>query len=281
MKNLAFGILFLGLTAPAAAFDKGDCCASVGNVCISTCQKSSCTGNGDCDLALTSRPAGTSSSTPAIRSSYKTLDRRDRTALRKIMANPGTRPRDREDEDPAEAGLFAAPQPELGFKAPGASIPVLKQTGGTTAKVPMKHGSCGLDCGTHELATQSGNLDVPFKISMSCPAGTKVSFLAYKMKGQNQVKVVSQATGASSYSKNVKLKPFSKSELEESCRVALGGNWPQPGQHKNKSKTVTSNLQESVKVWGQCTGWANQVTRNYPAKVKLTCEDQSWFVPVP
>jgi len=74
---------------------------------------------------------------------------------------------------------------------------------------------------------------------------------------------------------------FSKDELEESCRVALGGNWPQPGGHKNKTKTVTRNLQETVKVWGQCTGWANQVTRIYPAKTRLTCEDQSWFVPVP
>ncbi|MCB1036936.1 MAG: hypothetical protein KDD47_24125, partial [Acidobacteria bacterium] len=180
--------------------------------------------------------------------------------------------------------VFHGPPPPLGLTAkttPTDAAPALKQTGGTTAKVPMKHGSCGLDCGTHVLATQSGNLDVPFKLSMSCPAGTQVSFVAYQMKGQNQVKVVNGATGSGSFSKNVKLQPFSKDELQEACRVALGGNWPEPGQHKNKTKTVQTNLQEDVKVWGQCTGWANQVTRNYPAKLRLTCEDQSWFTPEP
>ncbi len=281
MKNLALGILWFGLATSAAAIDRGECCASVGNVCISTCQKSSCTGNGDCDLALTSRPAGISSTTPAIRSSYKTMSRRDQHALRKIMNKPTpVRAGGRPDEDPPEGGLFNS-EPQGGFKAPTASIPVLTQTGGTTAKVPMKHGSCGLDCGTHKLAVQGGNLDIPFKISMSCPAGAKVSFLAYKMKGQNQVKVVNSATGSSSFSKNVKLQPFSKDELEEACRVALGGDWPQPGSHKNKTKTVTKNLAESVKVWGKCTGWANQTLRTYPAKLRLTCEDQSWYVPVP
>lgn len=275
MKNFVLAFLALGLAVPAAAIDQGDCCATVGSVCISTCQKSSCTGNGDCELALTSRPQGTRWSTPAIRASLATMDRRDQRALRRLMAEPGnSQVGDKEDEDGAEGGL-AVPSDSVTAK------PVLIQTGGKTAKVPMKHGSCGLDCGIHVLATQTGNLRIPFKISMSCPSGSSVSFLAYRLKGFDQNKVVDGGPAPSKYLKELSLKPFSANELEAACQEALGGGWAKPGSHNNTQQKVTTNLQEKIEVWGQCTGWANQVKRSYEARVKLTCEDQSWSSPVP
>ena len=232
MKTITFGLLLLALALPATAFEKGDCCASVNDICVSICKKISCTAESDCEMV-------------------------------------GDRP----DPEPGEGGL-AAPGGDSSPK------PVLIQTGGTSAQVPMKHGSCGLDCGTHVLAVASGNLDVPFKISMNCPAGTRVKFLAYAMQGQEQVTVVDGATPSSSYSEDLDLQPFSTADLEESCRVALGGNWPLPGSHQNLKPKEVANLQEPVTVWGQCTGWPDKAKRAYSAKLRLSCEDQSWFAPL-
>ena len=357
MRLTWIGIVLTCLAAPAMAIGKGECCADVNGVCISRCNKTSCTGNGDCDLALTSAPAGTDPSTPAVRRSFRTLSRRDQGRLERIFAaadsggataigkgeccakvhnvcisscqrssctgngdcklvesaapsgsssSPAIRralkTMNRRDQATLKKGLTAEKDPTGsggrpdtdpihvygegqvgGLQTPpsGTGVPKMQQTGGTTAKVPMKHGSCGLDCGTHVLATQGGNLNVSFKIGMSCPSGQGVSFVAYKLKGQSQVKIVQSNTGSSSYTKNVKAQPFSKDELEEACRAALGGGWAEPGRHKNQTKTVKKTIEETVEVWGKCSGWTNTVKRSYPAALTLTCEDQSWSLPVP
>ena len=178
----------------------------------------------------------------------------------------------KDDEDPPEGGL-ATPE------GPRSQVPVLRQTGGHTAQVPMEHGSCGLDCGTHVLAVQNGNLDVPFEISMSCPAGSRVSFLAYQIPGELQVKIVDAPTASSSFSQNLQLQPFSAAELEAGCQTALGGSWPQPGHHQNTEEVVVETLGKAIKTWGRCTSWLKKKSRSYTAEVEMSCQDQSWVAP--
>ena len=163
--------------------------------------------------------------------------------------------------------------------APAGGAPSMKQLGSTTAKVPMKHGSCGLDCATHVLAQKSGNLDVKFKLEMSCPAGAQVVHLSYKPAGHNATVVVGAPSGASVFSQTVAAQPFTAAELEAACQQALGGSWPIPGNHDNASATVQKGVSKSIEVWGQCSGWANKAKRTWPVALSLTCEDRSFFVP--
>lgn len=162
---------------------------------------------------------------------------------------------------------------------PAQNVPTLSQIGSSTAYVPMKHGSCGTDCGTHVLAVQSGNLNMKLQVGMSCPAGRTVTHLSFKPQGQNATSVVGYDTGQASYSKTLFAQPFSKVELESACQQALGGSWAEPGPHNNNVAEVKKTIAKSVNVWGQCSGWANKVLRTYPVSLTLTCRDQSFFVP--
>ncbi len=173
----------------------------------------------------------------------------------------------------AQGGGLAAPT------APGGATPTMKQLGSTRAKVPMKHGSCGLDCATHVLAHRTGNLDVSFKLEMSCPGGAQVIHLSYQPAGHNATVVVGAPSGAGEYSQTIAAQPFTALELEAACQQALGGSWPIPGGHGNATATVQKTVHKSIEVWGQCGGWANKAKRTWPVALTLTCEDQSFFVP--
>lgn len=162
---------------------------------------------------------------------------------------------------------------------PAQNVPTLSQIGSSTAFVPMKHGSCGQDCGTHVLAVASGNLNMQLDVGMSCPAGRTVTHLSFKPQGQNAISVVGYDTGQASFSKTLFAQPFSKGELESACQQALGGSWAEPGSHNNNVAEVKKTIAKSVNVWGQCSGWANKVLRTYPVSLTLTCRDQSFFVP--
>lgn len=169
--------------------------------------------------------------------------------------------------------------PVIGAKPAPEGVPTLSQIGSSTALVPMKHGSCGQDCSTHVLAVQSGNLNMKLQVGMSCPAGKTVTHLSFKPQSQNATSVVGYDTGQASFSKTLFAQPFSKGELEVACQQALGGAWAEPGSHHNTSAEVKKTITKSVKVWGQCSGWANKVLRTYPVSLTLTCRDQSFFVP--
>jgi hypothetical protein len=274
MKAITFSILTLLAALPAAAIGNGGCCAKVNGVCISKCtQPGGCTGNADCRLAFktSGQSSGVDLQSPAGRFALATLDSGDQARLREITGTSRPTPEQRPMQDTPQ-GLVSLPAPT--------GTPTLSQLGGATAKVPMKHGSCGLDCGIHVLATQSGNLDVPARIGMTCPAGTSVNAVEYQLAGQGVTAVVGAGTGKGTFSKDVKIQPFSKAELEAACQKALGGSWPLPDLHRNAQKTVQATLKESVRVWGRCTSWANKALKTYPVTVTLTCEDQS-FPPPP
>uniref|UniRef100_A0A0C1QZN3 Lipoprotein n=1 Tax=Tolypothrix bouteillei VB521301 TaxID=1479485 RepID=A0A0C1QZN3_9CYAN len=145
------------------------------------------------------------------------------------------------------------------FKAPQSSYqPTIVQIGNAKANVPMKHGSCGLDCGQHVLANKSGNLDMKFSVKMSCPPGQKVAHLSFQPKAQQLTVLIDKPTNAISYSQNVVIQPFSLEELEDAGNKALGGTWAQPNSHNNKTKTVQTTLTDSIDVWGQCSGQNTQ-----------------------
>ncbi len=260
--RLTLGIALLALASPALAdFSQGECCGPVNGGCVSWCNKSSCSGNGDCDLNKLTIPSGTSSATPGFREALRTLSRSEQRQARRLVAVSGATGSKEPDYEPG-GGLTTG------------SGPGLAQQGGDHATVPMKHGSCGLDCGTHVLAVQSGNLNVPFKIGMSCSGNQQVTSLTYQLQGKGVVKVVQAATAAP-FSQDLNLRPFSKAELEEACRVALGGDWPTPGFHKNPTKSVSTSLEETVTVRGRCAG-SSTITRQFPAELTVSCQDRSF-----
>jgi len=268
------------LAQPATAIGRGECCADVNGICISTCTKDSCTGNGDCSLAFTSRPPSVQSSSSALSVSFRTVSRQNQTFLENLFAglNP-TGSGERPDGEPIH---FETP-PVDDYKNPdiGVGVPTMSQMGSTLAYVPMEHASCGPDCVTHGLAVETGNLDVPFKIRMSCPAGQEVSFVAYQLAGQSQGRLVEADTGSATFEADITAQPFSASELETTCAAALGGGWGTPGNHNNPTKVEEKTIKETVEVWGKCSSWANTAKRSAPVALTLTCDDLSWYAADP
>lgn len=174
---------------------------------------------------------------------------------------------------PSRVGGLTAPA------APAGGTPSMKQLGSTLAQVPMKHSSCGLDCATHVLAQKTGNLDVSFKLEMSCPGGADVIHLSYQPAGHNATVVVGAPSGVSAFSQTIAAQPFTAAELEAACQQALGGSWPIPGGHGNTTATVQKGVHKSIEVWGQCSGWANKAKSTWPVTLSLTCQDRDFFVP--
>lgn len=168
------------------------------------------------------------------------------------------------DYEPSGLAVVGDPMPK----------PFLQQLGGTAATVPMKHGSCGLDCGTHVLATTSGNLDVPIKLGLTCPSGLKVTYLGFQPQGAPLSPV--RFGPAPSVVKNLSIQPFSASDLESACQAALGGSWAQPNRHNNRRRTVKKTIQKSVRAWGECTGWPSKTFKDTVITLTLTCVDQDW-----
>lgn len=170
-------------------------------------------------------------------------------------------------------GIVAAPQVPVG-------TPTLAQLGSSSAYVPMKHGSAGLDASNHVLANRMGNLDMQLKAGMTCPDDRSVIHYSAKPAGGNAVTFVGASTGNDEYSANVTMQPFSANELETACQKALGGAWAEPGHHNNTTQSIKKTISKKIEVWGQCSGWANKTKRTYTVLLTLTCDDKSWFTPV-
>lgn len=152
--------------------------------------------------------------------------------------------------------------------------PTVAQVGGSTAYVPMEHGSCDpwiIDCANHVLASPDGNLAMGFKAGMSCSEG-KVSFLRIRTAGGPSKTLIRRAT-RSSVSRNTTLEPWKAKDFEKACQGSLGGAWGLPNHHKNGSATVKKTITKRIYVDGRCSGWANNVTRTTVAAVTLTCKD--------
>lgn len=139
-----------------------------------------------------------------------------------------------------------------------------------TAKVFMKRGSCGLDCGIHKLASK-GNLNLPVRAFLSCPSGKTVDFLKV-----NAVSVSGKTT-KQSVSKKVNIKPWTAKDFEKACQQAFGGGWPLPGYPKVNKKTVYTTMTRNAKVHGRCSGWANTIYKTVKLKLKVTCVDRSYI----
>ncbi len=249
IRNLTLLIALLGLVSPALAFTRGECCGTVGAVCISRCTQDHCSGDGDCKLDRTTLPSDTDASAEGFEATLSTL-------------NP---------DDQRELQLWITlPPPPIPSRDPDYE-PGLVQQGGNQAFVPMKHGSCGLNCQTHVLAVTSGNLDITFTIDLDCPFGLDVSSLSYEISGQAPVAVV-EAPTPEPFSQNLVLQPFSKNELEAACRSALGGNWAPPGDHNNAAESVETHIDKEISVTGECTG-LGPVLREYAAELTIECKD--------
>ena len=171
-------------------------------------------------------------------------------------------------------------------KNPGSGLgPKLSQIGSSTAYVPMKRKLVkvvnGNEVSNHVLATTNGNLKMKIRISMTCPAGKKVTHLSYRPQGQNFKTIVNGPTGSHVFSKDMKITPFSLQDLEKAGQDALGGAWVGPNKPNNKTAKVTKTLKKSILVRGQCEGWANKQSKIFPVLLKTTFEDTDFFHPVP
>lgn len=171
--------------------------------------------------------------------------------------------------------IIGSPTPSTG--------PSLAQLGSTQADVPMKHGGCDgvIDCGTHKLATTSGNLNMKTKIGMTCPVGQTVTYLAYQPQEQSTKTLINGNTNAQSRVLDVTIQPFSLNEFEKAGQAALGGNWPTPGGHNNTTKTVKKTLKKSIRVEGRCSGSAITQMKSFPVTVTATFEDKDFPNPPP
>jgi hypothetical protein len=164
--------------------------------------------------------------------------------------------------------------------SPG-SGPTLAQLGSTQAYVPMEHGGCDgvVDCGTHKLATTSGNLNLRVRVGMSCPGGQTVTYLAYQPERQNTRTLINGNTNSQSRVLDITIQPFSLDEFEKAGQAAFGGSWPTPGGHNNTAKTVKKTLKKSISVLGRCSGSAVTQMKSFPVTVTATFEDKDFPIP--
>jgi hypothetical protein len=192
------------------------------------------------------------------------------------LASPRAPARSGRVYTPAKGGnnAFAAPQSQehLGLQRLG-PIP--------TAKVPMKQGSCGLDCGTWVVANPHGNFDVPFRITLACAPGKTAVYAAYRIQGQFLEKVLHTDSGAGTFSKQLELRPFSTSELQAACLKALGGNWPLPNFPNNTSSTANTHLDKEISYWGRCSTETTNTSGQLHLSIPVVCQTPKTVQPVP
>lgn len=165
----------------------------------------------------------------------------------------------------------------VGLQVPCLGIPTL--FGHATAFVPMTHVSCGLDCSTHGLATEDGNLNMNLNVGACCPpahptVSIKVSGLATDTPYLDQ--------GNSPYSDTISVQPFSLKDLNTACEVALAGSWATPGSHKNAQQTVVTLLEKNITIEATCVGTSpKNELREYTVSLLTTCHDLNFYVPEP
>ena len=145
-------------------------------------------------------------------------------------------------------------------------LPYFTQLGPTpVAKVPMQWVSCGPNCTEWKLASSHGNLKIKGWIDMYCPAGTTLTYLAYRPQGGQETVVKQGQTKIQGYSKTVWPKPFTAAQLEKACQKALKGY---PGSNPPVVKKLITT---TVYARGRCSDSATVHERGYPVTLKLQC----------
>ena len=145
-------------------------------------------------------------------------------------------------------------------------LPYFTQLGPTpVAKVPMKRVSCGPNCTEWKLASSHGNLKIEGWIDMYCPAGTMLTYLAYRPQGGQETVVKQGQTKIQGYSKRVWPKPFTAAQLEKACQKALKGY---PASNAPVAKKLITT---TVYARGRCSDSATVHEQGYPVTLRLQC----------
>jgi hypothetical protein len=180
----------------------------------------------------------------------------------------------RDEEGPIGPGRMA-----IAGGSTSVSIEQLGRGGTAFANVPMEHDSCGIDCGTHSLATTTGNLKLPVEITVGCATGQHVEYVAYQVEGQFLQVLVNAEQPTGSYEQTQQIIPNSVNVLEATCRDALGGSWALNNPHPSVDEEESELLIKSVTAKARCTGDAGNTTAQVTTKTQLTCIDQDYPIP--
>ncbi len=100
---------------------------------------------------------------------------------------------------------------------------------------------------------------------MYCPAGTMLTYLAYRPQGGQETVVKQGQTKIQGYSKRVWPKPFTAAQLEKACQKALKGY---PASNAPVAKKLITT---TVYARGRCSDSATVHERGYPVTLRLQC----------
>lgn len=166
------------------------------------------------------------------------------------------------------------PAQVIGGPRPRPSDLFIQQVGAATAYVPMRHGSCGENCGEHELARNYGNLNFRYHIKASCRGWDTISYLWLSGPGGNDLYLLTAGEDANpqKFDKVVNFKTFTMEEIEKACFDALGGRWLLEDGHENTTRTVKKTLTRTQRVNLKCSD-GSTFQKSWPTTLTLTCED--------
>lgn len=153
------------------------------------------------------------------------------------------------------------------FTSNTGGLPTFSQVDGYTAKVEVKHVSCGQDCWTHGLAKKTGNLDLTAKMGFASPPGDAVERIYYTV-GSSGFIYAYEDGGAQKQSviATVTLQPWTAAMYEGAAISVLGPSWSgSEDNHHNTSNHATIRMHQDVEVFANCTG--DQATRHKAFKV--------------
>lgn len=141
------------------------------------------------------------------------------------------------------------------FTTDTGGLPTLSQVNGTTAKVFVKHVSCGQDCWTHGLTSDKGNLNVTVKMGFTCPAGDAVEQIYYSVGNSATIFAYQYKGGVKKQSviATATIQPWTPAMFEGAAISALGPSWSgDKDDHHNTKNTAKIAMHQDVKVFGNC-----------------------------
>lgn len=172
---------------------------------------------------------------------------------------------------PLLASLFSATAPAQ-IVSPQLPFPYVRQVGPVTADIPMKRGSCGRNCGIHQLAQTTGNLKQRFQVNVKCFGDVKLQRIEM-VAAHHETHVVFTGNGRQSgFEGQVRFGAFNQTQVEDACAAALGGPWLESEGPHNVSRVVKKTLKTTVHLLGACSD-LTYVQGKAPATLTLSCID--------
>lgn len=173
---------------------------------------------------------------------------------------------------PAAAGSFASNT---------GGLPTFSQVNGYKSTAVTKHAACGADCWTHDLVSNSGNLDLTVKMGFACPAGDYVENIYFDYVPGVGLEFAYQYDGGVKHQQRVAtvvLQPWTALDFETAANQALGGTWagdeyPAPKQHG------TIQMAKTIRVLANCGNDDTTKYKDFVIRTKLSATDAEFAAP--